>query len=101
MREDDLRTSDNIDDRRGQGGGLNLRRGGLGIGTIIVLGLIGWALGINPAILINGAQMLAGGNDTSVSQPGRGQTGAPGDKTGIFVAKILGETEDVWSQILP
>ncbi|MFL5255646.1 MAG: hypothetical protein ACJ8AI_22665 [Rhodopila sp.] len=43
MRDDDLRPSDNIDDRRGTGGGgLNLGRGGLGIGTIFILGLIGW-----------------------------------------------------------
>ncbi len=32
--------------------------GGLGIGTIIVLGLIGWALGIDPRILIGGAEIL-------------------------------------------
>src|SRR5689334_14067350 len=79
MQDDDLRPSDNIDDRRGQGGGgINLGRGGLGIGTIIILGLIGWALGINPAILINGAQMIAGGGDTaSVSQPRSGPSGTP------------------------
>jgi hypothetical protein len=40
MRDDDLRASENVDDRRGRGGGLNLGRGGLGIGTIVVLGLI-------------------------------------------------------------
>jgi predicted metalloprotease len=102
MRDDDLRPSGNIDDRRGQGGGgFNLGRGGLGIGTIIVLGLISWALGINPAILINGAQMIAGGDTSSVSQPSNRPTAAPDDRMGIFVAKILGETEDVWSQVLP
>src|SRR5690348_9943614 len=102
MRDDDLRPSDNIDDRRGMGGGgINLGRGGLGIGTIIILGLIGWALGINPAVLINGAQMITSGDSSSISQPNQGQTGAPDDRMGRFVAKILGETEDVWSQVLP
>jgi uncharacterized protein len=101
MRDDDLRASENVDDRRGRGGGLNLGRGGLGIGTIVVLGLISWALGINPAVLIEGAQMVAGGDTPSVSEPTGGQRGAPSDKAGMFVAKILGETEDVWSQILP
>jgi uncharacterized protein len=100
MQEDDLRASENIDDRRGQGGGLPVSGGGLGIGTVVVLGLLGWALGINPAVLINGAQMAA--NDrASVTQPRSGQAGTPSDRTGIFVAKILGETEDVWSQVLP
>ena len=38
------------------------RRGqGLGIGTIIILGLVGWALGIDPRILIGGAEMMTGG----------------------------------------
>jgi predicted metalloprotease len=102
MRDDDLRPSDNIDDRRWVGGGgFNLGRGGLGFGTIIILGLISWALGINPAVLINGAQMIAGGDSASISQPSHGPTGAPDDRIGMFVAKVLGETEDVWSQILP
>jgi predicted metalloprotease len=104
MREDDLRESGNIEDRRGEGGGGGFSigtGGGLGIGTIVVLGLLSWALGINPAVLINGAQMVAGGNNASVSQGPPRQTGTPNDRIGIFVARILGETEDVWSQVLP
>jgi predicted metalloprotease len=106
MREDDLRESQNIDDRRGDSGGgglggLPIGRGGLGIGTIVVLGLLGWALGINPAILINGAQMVAGGDNGTSVQSRPHQTGAPNDRIGIFVSRILGETEDVWSQVLP
>jgi predicted metalloprotease len=100
MRDDDLRASSNVDDRRGQGGGFPGGRGGLGIGTIVILTLLGWLFGINPAVLINGAQMVTGGG-SSVSQQSSGRSGAPDDKQGIFVAKVLGETEDVWSQILP
>jgi hypothetical protein len=101
MRDDDLRASQNVDDRRGQGGGgLPIGRGGLGIGTIVVLGLLGWALGINPAILINGAEMVAGGSNAPVSQPSA-RHAQPNDRTGIFVARIVGETEDVWSKELP
>src|ERR1700755_3018276 len=100
MEYDDLRPSANVDDRRGQrrmpGG-----RGGLGLGTIVVLGLIGWALGINPLTLIEGAQMVSGGIGTPQTQQQPGQQGAPNDEMGNFVSRILGETEDVWSQVLP
>ena len=68
MRWDDFRRSDNVEDDRdggggfgGGGGGMPMGGGGLGIGTIIVLGLLGWALGIDPRILIGGADILMGG----------------------------------------
>ncbi len=35
--------------------------GRLGLGTIVVLGLLGYALGIDPRILIGGAEMIAAG----------------------------------------
>jgi predicted metalloprotease len=38
------------------------------------------------------------GNQT---QSVAGRQGTPTDQTGNFVARILGETEDVWTQILP
>jgi predicted metalloprotease len=52
MRWDDFRRSDNVEDSRGDegggfgGGGIGIPvgGGGLGIGTVILLGLIGWAL---------------------------------------------------------
>ena len=56
MRLDELPTSDRIEDRRG---GLNRfpgAGGGIGIGTIVVLGLIGWSLEWKPA---NGPRKLA------------------------------------------
>jgi predicted metalloprotease len=96
MRDDDLRASSNIEDRRGMGGAT---KGGLGVGAIVILTLIGYATGIDPMALISGAEMVAGGSDQAVSTPGR--QGVPADATGTFVAKVLGETEDVWSQVLP
>ena len=105
MREDDLRESSNIEDRRGSPGfGGGMRTGGLGIGAIVALSLLGWALGINPAVLINGAEQVTGGGGPMVSQnaPARPAVqGTPTDQIGQFVARILGETEDVWSQALP
>jgi uncharacterized protein len=103
MQDDDLRPSSNIEDRRGFGGGGGFRvgGGGLGVGAIIGLGLLGWALGINPLVLIEGAQMIAGGGGQTQMTAPQGRQGTPADPTGNFVARVLGETEDVWSQVLP
>lgn len=108
MRWDDLRTSENVEDRRGDGGGFGggggsgfgLGGGRLGIGAIVVLSLAGWALGIDPRILIGGAEMVTGGR-APTQESRSGPTSQPTDDSGRFVAKILGETEDVWSQLMP
>src|SRR5579872_4100698 len=103
MRWDDFRRSDNIeDDREGGGGGFGLPGGGggIGIGTVVVLGLIGWAFGIDPSILIGGAQILSGGSHYQQQyRPANRRTGAPSDEAGQFVAAVLGNTEDTWSEI--
>src|ERR1700688_3909969 len=110
MRYDDFRRSDDIDDRRddsggGGGGGLGLPMGGggLGIGTIIVLGLVGYAFGIDPRILIGGAEILTGGGQAPTVQTDRrsapARTGAPKDEMGSMIAGILGEIDDRWSEI--
>ena len=75
--------------------------GGLGIGTIIVLGLIGWAFGIDPRILIGGAEMMTGGGSGYEQPQQQGRQGAPQDEMGRFAAAILGNTEDVWKEVLP
>src|SRR5262245_220666 len=46
MRLDELPTSDRVEDRRGMTAG---RAGGIGIGTVVVLTLIGWAFGVQQA----------------------------------------------------
>jgi predicted metalloprotease len=110
MRYDDFRRSDDIDDRRddsggGMGGGgfgLPMGGGGLGIGTIIVLGLVGYAFGIDPRILIGGAEILTGGQAPSYQTDRRSTTvkkGAPTDEMGSMISGILGEIDDRWSEI--
>jgi predicted metalloprotease len=101
MRLDELPTSDRIEDRRGQLNRFPGGRGGIGIGTIIVLGLIGWALGIDPRILIGGAEMMSRNSETQ-QQSDTGSTagtGAPSDQTGHFVSAVLGSTEAQWTDI--
>src|SRR5262245_575665 len=124
MRWDDFRRSDNVEDRRGDddsgysgggggGFGLPIGRGGFGIGTIVVVSLIGWALGIDPRILLD----VAGGGGGSIGgvppgyerfdrappsaqPPGRtANRGAPKDEMGDFVAAVLGEIDDRWTKI--
>src|SRR5712672_2865790 len=111
MRYDDFRRSDDIDDRRddsggGMGGGgigLPIGGGGLGIGTIIVLGLISYAFGIDPRILIGGAEIVTGGSQSPSYQSDRRsaptKTGAPTDEMGSMISGILGEIDDRWSEI--
>src|SRR5262249_34790662 len=106
-----LPQSDNVEDRRGEGGmggrggfGLPIGRGGLGIGTIVVLGLIGWALGIDPRLLIGGAEILTGGGQSQQEAPfnpngSARHTGAPTDEMGKFVSSVLGSTEVQWKDI--
>src|SRR6185312_2676983 len=78
MRLDELPTSDRVEDRRSLPVG---RAGGIGIGTVVVLALIGRALGIDPSTLIGGAeQMLPGGSQTEQQVP----TGAPSAAMGPF-----------------
>jgi len=111
MRWDDFRASTNIEDRRGGGGfGIPGGGGGLGIGAVILLTLVGWVLGIDPRVLISGAEQIAGGGSgyEQVQRPQgqaqrgpQGQQAPPEDEAGRFAAKILGNTEDVWKQVLP
>src|SRR3979490_2168319 len=112
MRYDDFRRSDDIDDRRGDDGGgmgggggfgLPMGGGGLGIGTIIVLGLVGWAFGIDPRILIGGAEIPTRGQQSPSYQPARRwappKAGAPSDEMGNMISGVLGEIDDRWSEI--
>src|SRR5438105_1772497 len=103
MRLDDLPETGNIEDRRadgGGGGGFPIGGGGLGVGTIVVLGIIGWALGIDPTILIGGAEMLNRTGQPRVEAPATGRrTAAPKDDMGRFVRRVLGSADLQWKNI--
>lgn len=99
MKWDDYRQSDNLEDRRSGGGRMGGGRTGLGLGTMLVLGLVGYALGIDPRILIGGAEMLQGGR--APTQQTSTQTTRPDDEMGRFISIVLAQNEDVWEKVLP
>jgi predicted metalloprotease len=102
MRTDDFRPSNNVEDDReasASRGGMPGGAGGLGIGTVIIIGLISWYFGIDPSVLLNGAQILSGGGTEQTSPAPPVTAGTPQDATGRFVALVLGDTEDRWTEI--
>jgi uncharacterized protein len=105
MKWEGNRESDNVEDRRDDAGGGGL--GGLGgllggrsigIGTIVVALLGGWAFGINPLTILS---MLSGGG----SVPAQVQPQTPAhrppadDRMAKFVSTVLADTEDVWTDV--
>jgi predicted metalloprotease len=96
VKSDDFRTSENVEDRRGMRIG---RTGaGIGLGTVLLM-VVGYFLGINPATILGVAEVAQSVGSAS-SQGGQVASGTPQDAGGIFAAKVLGETEDVWSKKL-
>jgi len=107
MRLDDLPKSGNIEDRRGERGfgggrggfGIPMGRGGMGIGTIIILALIGWALGIDPSMIIGGMDQMSRNTPSIDAQKRPTQPGSPDDDMGQFVSRVLGSTDAQWKTI--
>ncbi|MBU6467244.1 MAG: zinc metallopeptidase [Burkholderiales bacterium] len=96
MRWEGNRESDNVEDRRDGGGGMPGFGGrSIGIGTIVVALLGGWALGINPLTILG---LLSGGSPAQVQQaPARRPP--VDDKMARFVSTVLADTEDVWTDV--
>lgn len=99
MRWGDFRRSDNVEESSGGGGGI----GGihLGGGAVIVVIIVSLLLGKNPLDIL--ALLGDGGAPTqqsSVPIPANpsGEPATARDRQTDFVARVLGDTEDVWGQ---
>ncbi len=103
MQYENTPVSQNIEDRRGQGGGgMAMGGGGLGIGAIIVIFAISYFTGISPQVLMGGAEMATRGGNASYTQPATtGPAVNPNDPMRNFLAHVLGQTEAVWTTVLP
>lgn len=114
------RKSQNVNDARsrsrsGGGGGMfripsggtvrPARSGGMGCGTLVVIGVVLMLLGINPLQLLGGLMGGGGGLGPSISpqqMPRIEQTtgtDAKPDEMKEFMQVIMGSTEEVWTQI--
>ncbi len=92
MRWRQARRSSNVEDRRGQRGGRRIAVGGLGGVVLLVLFVV---LGGDPMALLQEMDSPAariGQSSAPTAPPGN-------DEASQFVAAVLGETEDVWTQI--
>ncbi len=88
------RESENVEDRRGGGGGRGLAIGG-GIGSVVIAVIV-FLLGGDPSQVLNQA-----GPDESQTMPGAQANGPqPDDEAAKFTRVVLGSTEDVWTKIL-
>lgn len=90
MRLDDESESSNVEDRRG--GSLPIGGKGIGIGTI-ALALVAMYFGVDPSVVLNIGQGL------NQQAPVEAQAIPKDDPMAVFVAKVLGSTEDTWGKI--
>ncbi len=103
----DQEESSNVEDVRGSSGGGFRPIHGIGLGTLVVALVGGWALGINPLQMLG---LLSGGVQSTPVQQTSPQTldegaqpataNGPEDADVKFVRQILRSTEVVWTDVL-
>lgn len=94
MRLDDQRASSNIEDRRGISMGRGVAGGGIGV---VLLAVVAMFFGIDPSVILQGG--LPGSEGPTVAPQRQASAPARDDPVKQFVARVLGSTEDVWSEV--
>ena len=84
--------SDNVEDRRGKGGGRGMMIGG-GLGTIVMV-LVVMFLGGDPSAVLNNSGVMQGQAQTEHRQLTEEEL-----KTYEFVRMVTAETEETWTEI--
>ncbi|MBR4876232.1 MAG: neutral zinc metallopeptidase [Rhodocyclaceae bacterium] len=98
MRLDREETSHNIEDRRGMrlsGAG----KGGMGLGAVVLALVASYFFGIDTQTALNIASGLQGGGAPAQAVDVPSQRPDASDEMATFVAKVLGSTERVWSEV--
>jgi predicted metalloprotease len=99
MKWEGNRESDNVEDRRDEGGGgFGLGGRSIGIGTIAIALVGSYFLGVSPMTIIN---MLSGGGGSvaPVQQQSPAHGPPPSDTQAKFVSTVLADTEDTWTEL--
>ena len=100
MKWEGNRESDNVEDRRddggssGGGGGFGGR--GLGIGSIAIALVASYFLGVSPMTVLS---LLSGGSPAPQTQQATAHKPPPSDQMAKFVSTVLADTEDVWKDV--
>lgn len=84
--------SDNVEDRRGKGGGRGMMIGG-GLGTIVMV-LVVMFLGGDPSTVLNNSAIMQGQAQTEQRQLTEEEL-----KTYEFVRMVTAETEETWTEV--
>ncbi len=87
------RRSDNVEDQRGMPVGRGAAVGG-GIGTLVLV-LLAMYFGVDPSVILQGADPGSSTPASSVQQ----QRSAGDDQLKDFVSVILADTEDTWGEL--
>lgn len=96
MRWEGDRQSENVEDRRGGGGGFGgIGARGVGIGTLVIALVGGAIFGVDPGTIL----ALLGGGGAPVPAQQAPRTAPADDRQTRFVKTTLAYTEDAWSQI--
>jgi len=96
----DGRESGNVEDRRSEGvsGGRGMSLGGIGIGTVVIALVASYFLGVDPRMVMS----ILGGIESSVPTQVKAPSGPakkPTDEMGVFMSKVLADTEDTWTDL--
>lgn len=94
------RRSSNVEDRRGgsmPGGGII---GKMGVGGIAAVMLVGWMLGKDPLEMLGILSQISETGQVASATTGTTPPTPVDDEASRFIASILGEAEDVWSELL-